>query len=83
MEGGDRGEHRAYNGAIVCCHMPIEEEEERGRKMGGEEEGEEEENGGLREGKVGKEEEIGEEGYNRKRRCKGKRKMEEMRDRER
>lgn len=41
MEGGDGGEHRAYNGAIVCCHMPVEEEEERGRKrkrkMGGEE----------------------------------------------
>uniref|UniRef100_A0A4W6CE23 Exocyst complex component n=1 Tax=Lates calcarifer TaxID=8187 RepID=A0A4W6CE23_LATCA len=22
MEGGDGGESRAYNGAIVCCHMP-------------------------------------------------------------
>lgn len=25
MEGG---EHGAYNGAIVCCHIPVEEQEE-------------------------------------------------------
>lgn len=30
MEGGDGGERGAHNGAIVCCHMPIEEEEEEG-----------------------------------------------------
>ncbi len=29
MEGGEGGERGAYNGAIVCFHMPIEEEEEK------------------------------------------------------
>lgn len=32
MEGGDGGEHRTYNGAIVCCHMSVEEEEEKEEK---------------------------------------------------
>lgn len=30
MEGGDGGAHRAHNGPIVCCHMPVEEESREG-----------------------------------------------------
>lgn len=63
MEGG---EHGAYNGAIVCCHIPIEEqeeEEERWGKMGWKK------NGGCRVGgqQETKEKEMGDNKRDRRR----------------
>lgn len=61
MEGGDGGEHRAYNGAIVCCHM----QKRRRRREGGRgrwvEKKAKREKGGLRVGRdEGEDEDSGE-----------------------
>lgn len=60
MEGGDGGEHRAYNGAIVCCHMQTRRRREGGRGRWVEKKAKREK-GGLRVGRdEGEDEDSGE-----------------------